>query len=292
MDSEINVTYDEVFRKTDEELDDWIEEVRQYIVNDWDVNGTPPMVGQSIEDIKKGFKKLREYNIRGFIEKDDDGNANVIKNFNKHANGVNQFFPTMLKTRIGDTGDVGLNSIYDRIKEDVNKDLFYKAIRRGVRRDSMYSFSKSISQDRKENKKGRLPYWNGESAVEWLKYFQENKLKFRNHRIWISKSHQEKYLKSYVTISADEIRQAVKDGLITEDMVTNLWCPTLKKKMSVDELTDTVSTKSGNVKTNVYMIRYYHVETRLFPSSPLHPRACARYPIQLLISTTAVLYEL
>ena len=84
------------------------------------------MVGQSIEDIKKGFRKLREYNIRGFIEKDDDGNENIIKNFNKFANGVNQFFPTMLKTRIGDMGDVGLNSIYDRIKEDVNKDLFYK----------------------------------------------------------------------------------------------------------------------------------------------------------------------
>ena len=265
MDSKINVTYDEVFRKTDDELDEWIEEVRQYIVNDWDVNGTPPMVGQNIEDIKKGFKKLREYNIRGFIEKADDGQRNVIKNFNKFANGVNQFFPTMLKTRIGDVGDVGLNSIYDRFKEDTNKDLFYRAMRRGVRRDSMYSFSKSISQDRKENKRGGLPYWNGESALEWLEYYHNNKLKFRNHRIWISKSHQEKYLKSYVTINADEIKYAYDKGLITDEMVTNLWCPTLKKKMSVDELTDTVSTKSGNTKTNVYMIRYYHIETRLFP---------------------------
>ena len=128
LESKINITYHELFIKTDEELDQWIEEVRQYIIEDWDERGTPPMVGQSIEDIKKGFRKLREYNIRGFIEKDDDGNENIIKNFNKFANGVNQFFPTMLKTRIGDMGDVGLNSIYDRIKEDVNKDLFYKAM--------------------------------------------------------------------------------------------------------------------------------------------------------------------
>ena len=267
MDSEINVTYDEVFRKTDEELDEWIEKVRRYVVNDWDVNGTPPMVGQNIEDIIKGFKKLREYNIRGFIEKADDGQRNVIKNFNKFANGVNQFFPTMLKTRIGDVGDVGLNSIYDRFKEDVNKDLFYRAMRRGVRRDSMYSFSKSISKDRKENKKGGLPYWNGESALEWLEYFQENKLKFRNHRIWISKSHQEKYLKSYVTINADEIKYAYDKGLITDEMVTNLWCPTLKTKLSVDSVTDNVMTKGGNNKTNVFMIRYYHIETRLFPQA-------------------------
>ena len=266
LDSEVNITYDKLFRKTDVELDEWIEEVRQYVIKEWDEKGIPPLVGQSIEDIIKSFKKLREYDIHGFVGKDDDGKRNVIKNFNKFANGVNQFFPTMLKTRIGDMGD-GLNSIYDRIKEDVNKELFYKAIRRGVRRDSMYTFSKSLSLDRKENKKGRLPYWNGESAVEWLKYYQENKLKFKNHRLWIAKSHQEKYLKSYVTITADEIKQAYQDGLITDDMVTNLWCPTLKKKLSVDDVTDTVSTKSGNVKTNVFMIRYYHINTKLFPKA-------------------------
>ena len=140
LESKINITYHELFCKNDEELDDWIEEVRQYIIKDWDVRGIPPMVGQSIEDIKKGFRKLREYNIRGFVERADDGKKNVIKNFNKFANGVNQFFPTMLKTRIGDMGDHGLNSIYDRIKEDVNKDLLYKAMRRGLRRDSMYTF--------------------------------------------------------------------------------------------------------------------------------------------------------
>ena len=78
LESKINITYHELFCKTDEELDHWIEEVRQYIIEDWDERGIPPMVGQSIEDIKKGFRKLRDYNIRGFIEKDDDGNANVI----------------------------------------------------------------------------------------------------------------------------------------------------------------------------------------------------------------------
>ena len=267
LDSAVNITYHELFLKDDKELDEWITEVRDYIIEDWDVRGTPPMVGQSIEQIISSFKKLREYDIHGFIEKADDGQRNVIKNFNKFANGVNQFFPTMLKTRIGDMGDVTLNSIYDRIKEDVNKDLFFKALRRGLRRDSMYSFSKSLSKDRKENEKNKLPYWNGESAVEWLKYYQENKLKFKNHRLWISKSHQEKYLKNYVTITADEIKQAYKDGLITDEMVTNLWCPTLKVKLSIDDVTDNVLTKGGNNKTNVFMIRFYDIEKKLFPSA-------------------------
>ena len=111
------------------------------------------MVGQSIGDIKKGFRKLREYNIRGFIEKDDDGNENIIRNFNKFANGVNQFFPTMLKTRIGDMGDVGMNSIYDRIKEDVNKDLFYKVMRRGfVEIPCILSVNQYLRAEKKTNK--------------------------------------------------------------------------------------------------------------------------------------------
>ena len=267
LESKINITYHELFCKTDEELDQWIEEVRQYIIEDWDERGTPPMVGQNIEDIKKGFRKLREYDIHGFIEKDDDGNENIIKNFNKFANGVNQFFPTMLKTRIGDVGDVGKNSIYDRIKEDENKDLFTNAMRRGVRRDSMYSFSKSISQNRKENEQGKLPYWDGETALEWLRYYNDNSLKFSKHKIWISKSHQTKYFDTYVTITADEIRQAHAEGLITDDMLTNVWCPTLKQKMKLDELTDVVYTKGGNKKDNVYMIRYYNINKRLFPSA-------------------------
>ena len=267
LESKINITYHELFCKTDEELDNWIEEVRQYIIEDWDVRGVPPMVGQSIDDIKKGFRKLREYNIRGFVERADDGKKNVIKNFNKFANGVNQFFPTMLKTRIGDMGDHGLNSIYDRIKEDVNKDLFYKAMRRGLRRDSMYTFSKSLSLSRKENKSGGGIYWNGESALEWLQYYNDNKLKFSKFKLWIAKSHQEKYLKSYVTITADEIRLADDNGLITDEMLTNVWCPTLKKKLSVEELTDDVMTKGGKLKKNVFMIRYYQMTTRLFPKA-------------------------
>ena len=40
----------------------------------------------------------------------------IIKNFNKDASGVNQFFPTMLKTKIsiGKSADNGL-SIYDAV---------------------------------------------------------------------------------------------------------------------------------------------------------------------------------
>ena len=97
LDSDRNITYDKVFKMSDDELIEWIESVRQYFVDEWDDKGIPPMIGQSTKEIIKSFRKLRDYNARGFVMKDDDGNNNVIKNFNKFGNGVNQFFPTMLK---------------------------------------------------------------------------------------------------------------------------------------------------------------------------------------------------
>ena len=63
-----------------------------------------------------------------------------------------------------------LNSIYDRIKEDVNKDLFYKAMRRGdfVEIPCIVSVNQYL-KNRKENEQGKLPYWDGESGpLEWL----------------------------------------------------------------------------------------------------------------------------
>ena len=59
IDSKINITYHELFQKTDEQLDEWIEEVRQHLIEDWDERGIPPMVGQNIDQIISSFKKVR-----------------------------------------------------------------------------------------------------------------------------------------------------------------------------------------------------------------------------------------
>ena len=54
-----------------------------------------------------------------------------------------------MKTKIG-MGKESV-SIYDRFADENNLGIFRNAMRRGVKRDSMYAFSKSISFDRKEN---------------------------------------------------------------------------------------------------------------------------------------------
>ena len=122
----------------DAQTEEWIENLRKFIISEWDEKGIPPTIGQDTKDLKKNFMKLREYDVHHkFLVSDDDGNRNVIKNYNKHASGVNQFFPTMLKTRVQN------GSIYDWFTDEY-KDKFQKVILRILKRDSMYNWSKCV----------------------------------------------------------------------------------------------------------------------------------------------------
>ena len=53
--SSVNITYHELFTKTDVELDEWIEEARQYIIEDWEAN----LADGIVEFQKKVLDKLQ-----------------------------------------------------------------------------------------------------------------------------------------------------------------------------------------------------------------------------------------
>ena len=139
LESKVNINFEELLWMNDSQTTEWIDKMRSFILSQWDGEGIPPTIGQSESKIKTNFRKLRDYNIQQFLISDDDGNKNVIKNYNKFASGVNQFFPTMLKTT------VGKSSIYDWFTDEY-KDKFHKVIRRILKRDSMYNWSKCLLQ--------------------------------------------------------------------------------------------------------------------------------------------------
>tara|TARA_B100000287_G_scaffold326159_1_gene310442 strand:+ start:477 stop:1940 length:1464 start_codon:yes stop_codon:yes gene_type:complete len=144
LESKVNINFENLLWMDDSETNNWIYEMRNFILSQWDNEGIPPTIGQSENKIKLNFRKLRDYNIQQFLVSDDDGNENVIKNYNKFASGVNQFFPTMLKTVVGNS------SIYDWFTDEY-KDRFNKVIMRILKRDSMYNFSKCILKDEYKN---------------------------------------------------------------------------------------------------------------------------------------------
>ena len=138
LESDVNINFEELLYMNEEETSEWIEKLRSFILSEWDDKGIPPTIGANTSDIKKNFQKLREYDVHNkFLIRDDSGNENVIKNYNKHASSVNQFFPTMLKTRVQN------GSIYDWFTDEY-RDKFQKVIKRILKRDSMYNWSKCL----------------------------------------------------------------------------------------------------------------------------------------------------
>lgn len=138
LESDVNINFEELLYMNEKETSEWIEKLRSFIISEWDDRGIPPTIGSNTKVIKKNFKKLREYDVHNkFLIHDDDGNKNVIKNYNKHASSVNQFFPTMLKTRVQN------GSIYDWFTDEY-KHKFEKVILRILKKDSMYNWSKCV----------------------------------------------------------------------------------------------------------------------------------------------------
>ena len=144
LESEVNVHFEDVLWMSMEDTIDWIDKLREFILDEWDNKGTPPTIGLNTGDIINNFKKLREYPLhqgsKEFLVSDDDGIRNIIKNYNKQASSVNQFFPTMLKTRVNN------GSIYDWFTKDY-RDKFQKVMLRVIKRDGMYNYSKCIPND-------------------------------------------------------------------------------------------------------------------------------------------------
>ena len=145
MDNPVNITYGELLKKSPNEVDIWIDELRDYVITKWDdkEKPQPPVIGQNEEDIIKKWSKLHEVNVNEFFDK----KTGVIRNFNKLASGVNQFFPTMLKTKISSgVSSENAHSIYDMFSGDDYRDKFSKSMKRGLYKDSMYSFGKTLKR--------------------------------------------------------------------------------------------------------------------------------------------------
>ena len=140
LESDVNIYFEELLYMNDKKTSEWIKNLRSFIISEWDDKGIPPTIGQNTDKILTNFGKLRDYPVEDFLVSDDDGNENVIRNYNKQATSINQFFPTMLKTRVGKA------SIYDWFT-DKFEDRFEKVIRRILKRDSMYNWSKCIMKD-------------------------------------------------------------------------------------------------------------------------------------------------
>ncbi len=278
-----NITYHRLLSMTDAEFVVWVKNLRHEMVTQWDTNGNPPVVGRDEANIIKALKKLKDNNC-DFLSKDksdDETSLGILKNFNKDASPVNQFFPTMMKTKIatGKSIDTAL-SIYDYFADPAMEGRFINLMKRVVRRDAMYSWSRTLVHDRDKN-----PFWNAQSPVDFIQDVHEGRIfngEWSNCGIFIAK-HKEKSTddSSSLRLTADEVRTCVSNGWLTHSQTSN-----------VDSIVPTMTLKSGKVNHYSYLIRWYEKDTPLFPKiHQVFKLSCGQPAVNFPALTAKWLYE-
>jgi len=293
VDFKSNILFHELLEKNDSEFEEWAKILRKEVTQQWDTYGNPPVIGKDYDGIISSFSKLKS-NECDFLEKDLTGDVEslgIIQNFNKDASVVNQFFPTMLKTKIsiGKTSE-GALSIYDYFGNPEMEEQFVKIMKRAVKRDSMYVWSRSLVTKKDEN-----PFWNGQSGYEFIKDISKGNVftgKWKNYDIYLTKS-KESTLENYGTfndeyvgfkniyLSADEVNKLLEEGYLNQRQVSNL-----------KNIVSSETSKTGKVTNFLYMVRWYDKTESLFPNMLRVIRlSCGQAAVNFPALTAKWIYE-
>lgn len=276
-----------------DEFTEWARLLRKEVTEQWDVHGTPPVIGKNEDGLITKFKKLKGNPCDYLIEDNtgDEESLGIIKNFNKDASGVNQFFPTMLKTKIsiGASADNGL-SIYDHFGDPELEDKFVHIMRRAVKKDSMYSWSRSIVTKKDEN-----PFWNGESGKEFIKNVHDGKVsigKYSDTRFVLARvkkstvgnygtMNEEFKGHGNVYLTAEEVQECKDSGYLNDTQLSN-----------IPDIVSSETSKSGKVTEFLYLIRHYDKTIGIFPKIlQVFRLACGQPAVNFPPLTAKLLYE-
>jgi hypothetical protein len=182
LEHEVNKTFEEILWMTDEEFTQWLRDMRKAIVYSWDVLGNPPAIGRNRDEIVHQFRELKKLNVNEIEFEDEiEQKRNCLKNNYGYGSAANQWFPTMMKTRINYTknGDDG-KSIYDHFVDDNIFEKVKKYSFRHFKRDSFYAFSTVV---KKNDKKDSLV--SAKTAKEWIEKFEKSCRGVKDYDYWI-----------------------------------------------------------------------------------------------------------
>lgn len=253
--SKFNITYHEILQMNPSEFDAWLDALKAEILHMWDTQNRPPVRGKSEKDIIEDFMQLKYFNTDAFLKPDKDS-LGLLINFVKLSSGVNQFFPTMNKTKIREANAANSYSIYDFFTLPELDRRYKVTLRRILKRDAMYSYSKSLYNDVLNRGHNDVPY-HGEDAETWIRNFKANAMLNRTYGLWISDNKEEVDIRGCVQIEIEQIKRLYHDGVIGDVELSNIG--------SIDDVVPTHTTKNGKVKKITYLIRYYDKSKKIYP---------------------------
>lgn len=268
--TKVNPLFEEVLEMTDLQFRDWIIYMRKEVVRLWDEEGLPPRVGFSEEEAADNFRAMIKDHSLHWMETVDlqTRKKDVIRNTSIAGNAVNEWFPTMMKTRITYGKNVAdSRSIYDYFAREDLLESFITYATRHFKRDSFYHYSTPISY-------GDILFGQEvESAEHLISLFDANKnssLKFFFCPV--------KDDKEYTGFNTELKKK--KNITVTE---------TEMKKLSYDKH---VSSNVDFAKWKTYTIRTYELGQRLFPKGLKAFRVSfCQYAVNFPPLTARYLYE-
>lgn len=228
LESPVNKTFEELLWMTEPDFCNWVAEMRAEVVRIWDTKGIPPRVGYSEQEIKEQFSEMRYYPVHhpvdGFECVDEEtGNKDCIRNSSALGNAANQWFPTMMATKINYTDDTSAGlSIYDHFKEPhlLQKMITYG--RRHFKRDSFYHYShpvKVFTEKDDINEYLKKYYLHPKNtAVEWIKSYEDRRQMYEDvFDYWLEPKEADTQYTGY-----DEALRATSYLRITRDEIDSL----------------------------------------------------------------------
>jgi hypothetical protein len=185
LNSKVNVTFETILGMTKDEFRQWCHDVCDTLVEIWDKYDTPPVVGLNESDMIDNFNKMTGFNSDLLWDVDElTGERNVIRNKYFFGSGVNQFFPTMFKTKITVSTKSEGRSIYEFFSQPNLFESFYKSAIRNFKHDSFYHYSACIRIGDKKRDAAQQPLTD--NAVEWVKEFESRYRGNVNFDYWLN----------------------------------------------------------------------------------------------------------
>jgi len=196
LEHEVNKKFEDVLWMTNSEFREWIIELRKTVVYAWDELGIPPRVGYNEEEILEQFNKMTSFPVHEFLVRDELTNEmDIVRNTSVIGNAVNQWFPSMMKTRINYTKDVNKGkSIYDFFAKDELLETFLTYASRHFKRDSFYHYS-SPARVLDSSCYGELPV--APNAADWIEQFESHYRKQEIYDYWLESSDESKEYSGY-----------------------------------------------------------------------------------------------
>lgn len=250
LESPVNKTFDELLVMSTEEFRQWVVDLRKTVVYLWDEKGQPPRVGYEEAGMIEQFSELEPFITETFEQVDEcTGEKNVIRNTSHMGNAVNQFFPTMMKTRINYTEDADAGrSIYDFFADDTLLDRFITYATRHFKRDSFYNFSRTL-QTSDTSRYGELPV--ASTGLDWIQAFETQD--FRKRGKWDYWLETIAETKTYTGYNEELKNRAYLE--VTKKELDTLW----------DLLPARCCTNINWAKGQLCAIRVYETGQKVFP---------------------------